>query len=71
MLIHFGFSEARDDGGGHDDAKQITTTIIPIQLFTSQMPIQSPNQQCQSTEGNNIPLTSTTYLSTKHMLGVR
>jgi len=29
------------------------------QLFTGQMPFLSPNQQCQSTEGNNngIPYT--------------
>jgi len=58
------FSEAKDDGGGGDNwttgaisrAKlqsnhyhQQTNTQI---FFTRRMPFLSPNQQCQSTEGN-------------------
>jgi len=56
------FIEAKDDGGGGDN---LTTGAISraklhlnhihqqtnIQLFTGRMPFLSPNQQCQSTEG--------------------
>ena len=33
-------------------SRQITTPAPPAQFFTGRMPFLSPNQQCQSTEGN-------------------
>jgi len=32
-----------------------------IQFFTGRMPFLSPNQQCQSTEGNNITFHALAY----------
>jgi len=67
------FIEAKDDGGGGDNW---TTGAISraklqsnhhhqqtnIQFFTGRMPFLSPNQQCQSTEGENITFHGLAYL---------
>jgi len=70
------FIEATDDGGGGDDW---TTGAISraelhsnhhhqqtnIRFFTGRMPFLSPNQQCQSTEGEkyHIPWTCLSKLN--------
>jgi len=58
------FIEAKDDGSGGDNwiyksckapVKSSPPTNEHQVLFTGQMTFHSPNQQCQSTEGKNIP----------------
>ena len=59
------FIEAKDDGGGVDNWTTLAISRAKlqsnhhhqqtnIQFFTGRMPVLSPNQQCQSTEGKNI-----------------
>ena len=57
-----GFTEAKGDGGGGDNCSY-KTCKVPVKMspptnqhpyFTCRMPFLSPNQQCQSSEGENI-----------------
>ena len=60
-----GFIEAKDDWSG-DDSYSCKSCKAPVKsspptnqhpvFFTGRMPFLSPNQQCQSTEGNLIPI---------------
>ena len=45
------FTGAKDKGSGGDNRSYRQTNT---QLFTGRMHFLSPNQQCQSTEGNNV-----------------
>jgi len=63
------FSEAKDDGGGGDNWSY-KTCKAPVKsspptnqhpFFTDWMPFLSPNQQFQSTEGNNITFHGLAY----------
>jgi len=63
------FTEAKDDGSCGDNwttgvlsrAKLQPNQQTNIQFFTGRMPFLSPNQQCQSTEGENIAFHGLAY----------
>ena len=64
--------EAKDNGGGSDNwssksckapAKSSPPTNQHPVFFTGRMPFLSPNQQCQSTEGENITFHGLAYLT--------
>jgi len=51
------FIEAKDDGSGSDSWKAPVESLLPKQRYqvflSGRMNFLSPNQQCQSTEGNS------------------
>jgi len=64
------FIEAKDDGSGGDNwsyksckapVKSSPPTNQHPVFFTGRMPFLSPNQQCQSTEGENITFPGLAY----------
>jgi len=68
------FIEAKDDGGGGNNWTTGAISCAKLQsnhhhqhpvFFTGQMPVLSPNQQCQSTKGKyHIPWT---WLTQAHL----
>jgi len=67
-------TEAKNDGGGGDNWTTGSTSCAKLQpnhhqqtnnqFFTGQMPVLSPNQQCQSSEGK-IQITDSLLIQAK------